>query len=379
MKRMRLPHGYGSIRYLGPGRRRPYAVCPPGASSGKGAALCYVSDWFIGFAVLTAWHAGVYYPGLEDEIYRSTRPEVTGNNPEELCKRIIKDYSRMNHRRHGSTVAEVYELFLDWKYGENAAKQLSSDSRAATEAAFELLRPYHSRLLDDVTIQEWQDRVNKIGKQYSRSTVRNVVGLIKNLYGYAVPRELCRKDFGRYVVMPKTKPEVHYEPFTDEELNILWSKREDPVVKMILVMCYSGFRVSAYVQADFEVNLGEGYFKGGIKTESGRNRVVPIHSAIRPLVESMMEGEKPVFFGGKSISQFRRDMKNTLRELGLPERTPHSCRHTFSRLCETYGVREADRKRMLGHSFGNDITNGVYGHRTLEELRMEIEKIKVEQ
>ena len=56
--------------------------------------------------------------------------------------------------------------------------------------------------------------------------------------------------------------------------------------------------------------------------------------------------------------------------------TPHSCRHTFSRLCESYGVSEADRKRMLGHSFGNDITNGVYGHRSVEELRAEIEKIK---
>ena len=379
MRRMfpRLPHGYGSIRFLGAGRSKPYAVHLPEKNAERPKAICYVSDWFIGFAVLTAWHAGVYYPGLEDEIYRSTRPEVTGNNPDELCKRIIKDYSRMNHRRHGSTVAEVYELFLDWKYGENAAKQLSSDSRAATEAAFELLRPYHSRLLDDVTIQEWQDRVNKIGKQYSRSTVRNVVGLIKNLYGYAVPRELCRKDFGRYVVMPKTKPEVHYEPFTDGELKVLWSRREDPVVKMILVMCYSGFRVSAYVQKDFEVNLEEGYFKGGIKTDSGRNRIVPIHSAIRPLVESMMEGERPVFFAGKSISQFRRDMKSTLRKLGLPERTPHSCRHTFSRLCESYAVREADRKRMLGHSFGNDITNGVYGHRTLEELRTEIENIRV--
>ena len=379
MRRMfpRLPHGYGSIRFLGGGRSKPYAVHLPEKNAERPKAICYVSDWFIGFAVLTAWHAGVYYPGLEDEIYRSTRPEVTGNNPEELCKRIIKDYSRMNHRRHGSTVAEVYELYLDWKYGENAAKQLSSDSRAATEAAFELLRPYHSRLMDDVTIQEWQDRVNRIGKQYSRSTVRNVVGLIKNLYGYAVPRELCRKDFGRYVIMPKTKPEVHYVPFTDEELKVLWSKREDPVVKMILVMCYSGFRVSAYVQKDFEVNLEEGYFKGGIKTDSGRNRIVPIHSAIRPLVESMMEGERPVFFAGKSISQFRRDMKSTLRKLGLPERTPHSCRHTFSRLCESYAVREADRKRMLGHSFGNDITNGVYGHRTLEELRTEIENIRV--
>ena len=51
--------------------------------------------------------------------------------------------------------------------------------------------------------------------------------------------------------------------------------------------------------------------------------------------------------------------------------------HIFSRICERYGVREADRKRILGHSFGNDITNGVYGHRTLEELRTEIEKIKV--
>ena len=47
-----------------------------------------------------------------------------------------------------------------------------------------------------------------------------------------------------------------------------------------------------------------------------------------------------------------------------------------SRLRESYGVWEADRKRMLGHSFGNDITNGVYRHRTLEELRAEIEKIK---
>ena len=56
--------------------------------------------------------------------------------------------------------------------------------------------------------------------------------------------------------------------------------------------------------------------------------------------------------------------------------TPHSCRHTFSRLCESYNVREADRKRLMGHSFGGDLTNGTYGHRTLEELRAEIEKIQ---
>ena len=46
-------------------------------------------------------------------------------------------------------------------------------------------------------------------------------------------------------------------------------------------------------------------------------------------------------------------------------------------LCESFGVNENDRKRMMGHSFGNDITNGTYGHRSVEELRNELEKIKI--
>jgi hypothetical protein len=32
---------------------------------------------------------------------------------------------------------------------------------------------------------------------------------------------------------------------------------------------------------------------------------------------------------------------------------------------------------MMGHSFGNDVTNGVYGHRSVKELSLEIEKIQV--
>ena len=32
---------------------------------------------------------------------------------------------------------------------------------------------------------------------------------------------------------------------------------------------------------------------------------------------------------------------------------------------------------MMGHSFPNDVTNAIYGHRDLEDLRSEIEKIKI--
>lgn len=68
---------------------------------------------------------------------------------------------------------------------------------------------------------------------------------------------------------------------------------------------------------------------------------------------------------------------DTLKHLGISNHSPHDCRHTFSWLAQKYGVLEPDRKRMLDHAFKDDIANGVYGHRDLEDLRTEIEKIKI--
>lgn len=109
-------------------------------------------------------------------------------------------------------------------------------------------------------------------------------------------------------------------------------------------------------------------------------RIVPIHPAIYHFAE-----QKVLAQDGKLCVYTQQHHRKalfypTLERLGIagnPKHTPHDCRHTFSALCEKYGVRENDRKRMLGHSFGGDVTNAVYGHRTLEELRTEIEKIKV--
>ena len=113
-----------------------------------------------------------------------------------------------------------------------------------------------------------------------------------------------------------------------------------------------------------------------MKTEISKNRIVPIHSAILPLVRRRLERDGTLL--KCKPKNFYASRKPKLRKIGISApHHPHECRHTFSTLCERYGVREADRKRMMGHSFGSDITNGVYGHRTLEELRVEIEKIQV--
>ena len=142
---------------------------------------------------------------------------------------------------------------------------------------------------------------------------------------------------------------------------------------MILIMCYSGFRITAY--KTLKIDLKDRYFKGGVKTAAGKDRIVPIHSGIYDLVKHRTRRKRPLL--DIPVPRFRTAMYETLERLGMARHTPHDCRHTFSALCERYGVSENDRKRMLGHSFGNDITNQIYGHREIEDLRHEIEKIKI--
>ena len=367
----RLPSSYGSIRYLGKGRTNPYAVHPPCTERDdlgfyiRPKAICYVPDWYTGFAVLSAWHAGTYTPGLELTI----RQEVTDSvsNLDAFCRRILKDQAPAKCST-GPTFADVYGLFFDFKFGEHAAKKLSDSARGAVRSAYKQLSALHDRPLADISLTELQEAVN--GVQMSKSTMGNVTGLIKQIYHFAVPRELCPKDLGPYIVTPSTPDEEHAKAFSDDDLVLLWKHQEDPIIRMVLIMIYSGFRVSAY--QTMYTDMTNLYFQGGVKTKAGKGRIVPIHDAIIPLV-ARCQGE---YLCGYNPNIFRVKMVAVLDQIGLTGFTPHSTRHTFSRLCESYGVNEADRKRMMGHSFGGDITNAVYGHRSLEELRQEINKIK---
>lgn len=197
--------------------------------------------------------------------------------------------------------------------------------------------------------------------------------LFNQMYAYADIYDLCDKDYSKHVKVNMQDDTKHGKTFTEKELEILWRHKKNEVIEFLLIMCYSGYRISAYKTMD--AHLQERYFLGGVKTAAGKNRIVPIHSAILPLVLKRVKHSGALFTG--STGTFRQKMYNTLDELGIDRQTPHDCCHIFSALCEKYKVHENDRKRMLGHSFAGDITNQVYGHREIEDLRAEIEKIKV--
>ena len=190
------------------------------------------------------------------------------------------------------------------------------------------------------------------------------------MYKYAIANDIVKKDYSAFIEITQDDDDEHGIPFSKADIKKLWDEKENEIAEMLIIMCYSGFRITEY--KTLEVNLKEKYFLGGIKTDAGKDRIVPIHSAILPLVVQRIKKNKKLLL--TSDVQFRKNMYALLSKLGIAKHTPHDCRHTFSKLCEDFEVKENDRKRMLGHAF-KDVTNKIYGHRDIEDLRIEIEKI----
>jgi len=343
--RKKLPNGYGSIKKLSGNRSRPFAAYPTTAGTGNGlsskppTAIGYFPDWHSAYAALTEYKRTPYDPKA-------------------------RNYS----------FGEVYELFYRSKF-ENAKRTLSLSSKQAYESAYKNCAPLHNLRFLDVRKQEMQDVLDNCSLGYS--SVCNIKKLFSQMYRYALENDIIEKNYAQFVTNDHDDNNEKGEPFSEEELSILWRNKQDPAVGMILLMIYSGYRIKAFETMEF--NLEGRYLKGGVKTSAGKGRIVPIHPAILPFVKSFRKN-----FPNFRVANFRKTFfYPTLTRLGIshtPEgkkHTPHDCRHTFSWLCDKYKVDDLSKHLLMGHSPGKDIEKAVYGHRTLEELRMEINKIKV--
>lgn len=376
-KHPKLPNGYGSIKFLGSNRRNPYAVHPPTTEFNENGipqtpkALCYVDDWYKGFAVLTSYKAGTYYPG-----YEKTLPNTFSVSDSNFINRILSDYNLTKAADERTmvvkkTFAEVFKEFYSWKYEQDQSRNYSKQSKDSTNAAFNNCKAIHSKAFADLRHKDLQNVIDECKLKHSSKEL--IVSLFKQMYRYAEIYELCDKNYAAHIKINAPEDDEHGIPFTDQEMKILWDHKEHPVAELVLILCYSGFRIGEV--KGLYIDTEERYFKGGIKTAAGKNRIVPIHSGIMDLVLNRLQRDGSLF--STTQNTFRLELYDFLSSVGIKKHTPHDCRHTFSALCEKYNVLENDRKRMIGHSFGADITNAVYGHRTIDDLRKEIEKIQI--
>lgn len=192
------------------------------------------------------------------------------------------------------TFSQLYEKwYKDWIDEHESHKY-------RIKAAYKYCSSIYDKKVREITVLDMKNCIykgtvistrgkNKGEEQYaSPSTKESIKYLFNHIFAYATEARLIErnyaKDFSLDKKVQKEKELNHKEkkPFSEEELKKLWKSIEFvPFADMIIYACYSGWRPGELVKLKIaDVNFENGYIKGGIKTNAGKNRLVPIHPLV---------------------------------------------------------------------------------------------------
>lgn len=111
---------------------------------------------------------------------------------------------------------------------------------------------------------------------------------------------------------------------------------------------------------------------GGIKTENGKNRIIPIHNKILPFIKTRYNTNNKYLIVNENGSPLNNHQYNTYfnkikTKLNL-NKTTHELRHTFRTALDTAGANKRCIDLLMGHK-SQDIGERVYTHKAIEELK----------
>ncbi len=291
-----------------------------------------------------------------------------------------------------TTVGELYD-YWSVKYFEKiapSAKRSVESAWAYCESIKNLkLKKLGSSHIKDV-MENGTREIIRGSKKEVRHTSTNTKLRIKSMFNLmldeAVGLKLVTSNVARSFDVKDMRKEADYQKkkkssFSNEELELLWKNLDYRFVDMILIGIYSGFRPSELCNIEVKnVDLENNTIVEGMKTEAGRDRVVPIHPLIKPLVEKRynkaIELNSNWLFNdiysptSKHVTydKFRHRFTEIMRYLGIQNKTGHCIRVTFITMAYTAGLPEYAIKRIVGHSLKGNVTDSVYNFVTADQL-----------
>lgn len=216
---------------------------------------------------------------------------------------------------------------------------------------------------------------------------------------YAVEYELIDRNYARTfnlskdVIADVNEPKRTHMAFTDKEMTLLWDNVDEiKYVDVLLIQAYSGWRPQELGLLRVEdVHLEEDWYQGGMKTDAGIDRIVPIHSKIKHLISARykeaLELESEFLINCTDGKTHRGNNRMTYDKYAYrfaairdrlnlnPEHKPHDPRKHFVTIAKKANVDEFAIKYIVGHAI-NDLTEAVYTERSTEWLKEEMEKIR---
>lgn len=346
---MKNPNGYGCIRKMSGARRRPYAFI---------ATIDGHQHYIAAFE--TIYDAKIFQASYFAE-HRHATPSF---------------------RQKSITFEELYFRWLPFHLSEG--ETLSQSTQVSYENSFKHCTALYLRPFASLEYLELQGIIDDMRgrKGLSYSSCKKVKNLLSLLYQYAIKSNICSTNLAELLSIGKNRPVYPHHVMSWQKINRLWQNQETPGVDTILILLYTGLRIGELLALEKKnVNLRQKFIRiTRSKTASGI-RIVPIHPKIFPMIQSRLS--QPGTFlicdhQGKPYSYTRYrsaiwDKAMTL--INDQKHTPHDTRHTVATLLDNAGANETAKRRILGHA-GGDVTERVYTHKNIRQLRKCIELLK---
>lgn len=284
----RLPNNFGSIVKLSGNRRRPFVVKATTLDeNGKKKYICI---------------------------------DYTKTYEEALISLSKYNKSPWNLDSLQITLEDLYIM-----YCEDVLINENKSMKKSTHQAFNYCFKYRNFIYKKLRTHEMLDCINSCDKSFS--TKQNIRMLFVHLDKYAYQNDLIDKMYSSMITLKNKSPTKERVPFTEEEIKKLWTMLDVPFVDSVLIFIYTGFRINELLKIKKEqVNLTDGYIKSGIKTKAGKDRIVPIHHKIFPLVKNIYDKDD-YYFLKIDETTYRIHWQNIMNILGIKKNTPRSQTH----------------------------------------------------
>ena len=254
-KVMRMPNSYGSIKKLSGNRRKPFMVCVNPKINAKGTYSYDVLGYY------------------EDRTEAMMALAEYNKNPYDLSGKNV-------------TFAEVYEAFFEDKY--SGTKKYSQASLASTRSAYKNCAELHNKVFADIKHSDMQRLIDSCPLKHS--SLELIVTLLKQMYKFAMREELVQKDAAAYLKVNVAEDDVHGIRWSNEDVSKLWDNIDKLYARVLLIYLYTGWRATELLELPkTNINIYEWYMVGGKKTKAGKDRIVPIHTRIRPFVKELYD------------------------------------------------------------------------------------------
>lgn len=266
----------------------------------------------------------------------------------------------------------LYQLYTSWL--STHRNSVTSTTISNYHSAIAHATSIHNTYIDEITYIQLQSIIDTMLRNHlSYSSCKKVRSLLSQLFDYAIINNLISTNYAHYIKIGTNTPVRPHVTFTTRQINKLW-RLSSPLRDIPLILLYTGMRASELINLTSKnVNRKQRTIRiTSAKTKAGI-RTIPIHDRIYDIIMNRLDNQY-VIEECRTYQSLARQFNQAMKAINA-KHTTHDCRHTFATRLDDVGANYNAKRLLLGHACGN-VTDGVYTHKSLIQLRKAIRMLK---